>query len=579
MKVIFSVLVAFAVCASHQANLANAEQPKPTIGHTATLIDNTVFILGGSSVADTPSNAAFSLILGKSGTYEGSTMLDVTQLAGFSARNHQVSVKSVQGLIANCGSMDGDQGTTMTCDVFNPVQYKALTSDVLEADKVANRGGMASTVMTSGESAYFLGGSSGTTYSTEVHLLMLNDPLRFRRGTPMPAALRFHTATWVDGNVNGVVVLGGQNNAGGAIAMESASVLSASVWSTREIQGDTVAPRFGHTAVNVNGVIFVYGGKTTATGEALNDIYSLDTTAPAWTWKKINVATAEPRAFHASVLLPDGTILHTFGQSGADQATAVDTFSLFNPTSNAWTAAAKPPAATVATESPNKGPDTSNNPNDPNFEHPTGEGEGEGGGSKSNGGMIAGVIIACLAVLGAGGFLFVRRRRAQQGGSRSVRHNQTAAAGGSTYALGEDEDKTKLARSFTIRKPASVYIEDDQDLDQTHHPRYQSDTDAHNNPYYGDRTNNGGVIEYELTDTHGQKYEESTIAERKRYVEQQQRQFMDGFESVYASQQSPRSEHAALEARSPTLGSRSPRVGNQQQAQKDYLNLPDEYYH
>ncbi|KAF9184757.1 hypothetical protein BGZ51_009318 [Haplosporangium sp. Z 767] len=577
MKVIFSVLVAFAVCASQQINLANAEQPKPTIGHTATLIDDTVFILGGSSVANTPSNAAFSLILGEAGTYAGSKMLDITQLAGFSARNHQVSVKSVQGLMVNCGSMDGAQGTSMTCDVFNPIQYKSLSSNISEASKVAMRGGMASTVMTSGESAYFLGGSSGTTYSTDVHLLMLNDPLRFRRGTAMPTALRFHTATWVDGNVNGVVVLGGQNTAGGAVAMNSASVLSAAVWSTREIQGDAVAARFGHTAVNVNGVIFVYGGKTTATGEALNDIYSLDTTAPTWAWKKINVAAAEPRAFHASVLLPDGTILHTFGQSGADQATAVDTFSLFNPTSNAWTAAAKPPAATVATESPNKAPDTSNNPNDPNFKHPTGE-NGESGSKKSNGGMIAGVVIGCLAVLGAGGFLFVRRRRAQRGGSRSVRHNQTAAAGGSTYALGGDEDKTKLARSFTIRKPPSVYIEDDQDLDQTHHPRYQSDADARNNPYYGDRANNGGVIEYELTDTRGQKYEESTIAERKRYVEQQQRQFMDGFESVYASQQSPRSEHAALEARSPTLGSRSPRVQNQQQPQKDYLNLSDDYY-
>jgi hypothetical protein len=45
----------------------------------------------------------------------------------------------------------------------------------------------------------------------------------------------------------------------------------------------------------------------------LNDVYVLNTAAPTWAWKKIAVPTAEPRAFHASVLLNDNTILHTFG--------------------------------------------------------------------------------------------------------------------------------------------------------------------------------------------------------------------------------------------------------------------------
>lgn len=45
----------------------------------------------------------------------------------------------------------------------------------------------------------------------------------------------------------------------------------------------------------------------------MNDIYSLETKAATWAWKKLSAPTAEPRAFHASVLLDDGNILHTFG--------------------------------------------------------------------------------------------------------------------------------------------------------------------------------------------------------------------------------------------------------------------------
>lgn len=76
-----------------------------------------------------------------------------------------------------------------------------------------------------------------------------------------------------------------------------------------------MSARFGHSAVeDGHGNIYIYGGQTAAGTAALNDIYLLNTTAATWAWTKINaVPTPEPRAFHASVLLNDGTILHTFG--------------------------------------------------------------------------------------------------------------------------------------------------------------------------------------------------------------------------------------------------------------------------
>ncbi|KAF8934094.1 hypothetical protein EDD21DRAFT_364357 [Dissophora ornata] len=232
---------------------------------------------------------------------------------------------------------------------------------------------------------------------------------------------------------------------------------------------------------------------------------------------------------------------------------------------------------------------------------------GSGTDSKSNlptivGAAVGGVIV--LAVLG----LLLQRYRSR---SRSTtinshqsrnqpRHNQTAAAGS---GIEEDRgDRAKLAKSFTIRRPPSVYVEDDQDLDMTGHPRYKSAGDALNHPYYGDRS--VGVVEYELTDTNGQKYGPGSVAERKQYVELQQRKVMDEYEMsnhphMYGSPPSSPypASHATsapsytsgalspttmrpLSPMSPSMGGRSPRVNHppspygrtiHQQQQDEYM--------
>ncbi|KAG0348007.1 hypothetical protein BG004_006383 [Podila humilis] len=179
-------------------------------------------------------------------------------------------------------------------------------------------------------------------------------------------------------------------------------------------------------------------------------------------------------------------------------------------------------------------------PNDPNFPRPSGPTTTD---NSSKIGMIVGITVAGVAVLAMVGLLFQRYQahsrtntlNSHQTRSRPSKKNQTGAAGSphnNNQHLSDEErggDRAKLAKSFTIRKPPSVYVDDDQDLDQTGHPRYKSDSDARNHPYYGDRRT-PGLIEYELTDTSGQKYGPSSIADRKRYVEQQQRKVMDEYE-------------------------------------------------
>ncbi|KAG0037920.1 hypothetical protein BGZ82_001564 [Podila clonocystis] len=584
MRLITSAVAAFAVVA---LTVVRADNPKNTIGHTATLIDKTVFIQGGSSTPNTAQNSAFSLILGPNGTLKDSTLLDHTTLSQFRARDFHSSVFA-NGLMINCGSMDGGPSSgAFTCDIFNVMKYNSTPMTNVPTSAVS-RGGAASTIANG--YAYFLGGSGANdqAYSNKVNVLVLGtmEHPNWRVDTDMPTPTRYHTANYVQ-NV-GIVVLGGQTQGGQVLGMNTASILNAGTWTQRPITGDCPA-RFGHSAVlsEADGLLYIYGGKSAAAAGPLNDICSLETKAGTWAWKKIIASTAEPRAFHASVLLEDGNILHTFGQSGVGPETAVNTFSSYNIKNNAWTAAFTPPPATVITESPIKNTGPCSNPNNPECEHPKGDtsGAGASGAKKANVGLIAGVTVAALIVLVVGGFLF---RRHRNGGSflplgSTKRSNKTDIDAGplkrhhSTGGNGDGEGK--LGRSFTIRKPPSVYVENDQDLDQTHYPRYGNAQDARNNPYYGDRQYNnnnfnGGVIEYELSDTSGQKYGPSSVAERKKYVEQQQKEVLDKYDMFdrFDQQNTPSSPYsqATTLASNNNSNPRSPKVGGARSPRTEY---------
>ncbi|KAF8950399.1 hypothetical protein BGZ46_004564 [Entomortierella lignicola] len=221
---------------------------------------------------------------------------------------------------------------------------------------------------------------------------------------------------------------------------------------------------------------------------------------------------------------------------------------------------------------------TNGGPNSPGFAS-----GGNTSGNTNHLPTIIGVTVAGIIVIAIAGLLIQRvrtRSRATAINSHQNRNRNKAnqVSGVSVGTEEERDDRAKLAKSFTIRRPPSVYVEDDQDLDQTGHPRFKSASDATNHPYYGGRS--PGLVEYELSDTSGQKYGPASIAERKRYVEQQQRKVMDEYEmfnphkdappaSPYPPSQLTSAPSYTSNPRSPvmtpSMGGRSPRV--QQSAQ------------
>lgn len=191
--------------------------------------------------------------------------------------------------------------------------------------------------------------------------------------------------------------------------------------------------------------------------------------------------------------------------------------------------------------------DTNNIPGDPKFNHPSGDG---GEVKKSNVGMIAGVVAACVVILAVGGFLLYRRRR-QQGNATPKSMASSGSALARQGSVGGAEG-AKLGRSFTIRKP-DAYVTDDRDLNGEQYPQYRSDQDIQTVPYYGDRKYNPNdglqssprqyqqqqYQEYELNDTSrsqhsGSQVNSHNIAETQRMVEQEQRKMMKGYQQMSA---------------------------------------------
>ncbi|KAK3829141.1 MAG: hypothetical protein J3Q66DRAFT_364183 [Benniella sp.] len=127
---------------------------------------------------------------------------------------------------------------------------------------------------------------------------------------------KFHTATWVDASLNGIVVMGGQAN--GIVVQPLAPVAVSdprnSTWITVPVNLGALPSsdhnRYGHSAVSDgNGNIYIFGG-IDSQGTVRNELFVLDTKQPRTNWALLFLLNApEGRAFHTATLLPDNTML------------------------------------------------------------------------------------------------------------------------------------------------------------------------------------------------------------------------------------------------------------------------------
>ncbi|KAI8596076.1 hypothetical protein EDD21DRAFT_358465 [Dissophora ornata] len=210
MKFILFTLAALAACVSHAVadNTTFAPPPLGVVGHTAVVANNTVFIQGGENKNGSLSTVSYAIILDSKGSLSNATFQDTSAIAQFTPRDFGIVIP-YNGSILTCGTTDGGR-TDMTCDLFDTYTYNLSRTNFGLSSAGGNRGGMAVAISTS--KAYIVGGYIGTTLSAATYVMNLSSnsstPAWSTTGS-LPAGLKYHTATWVDGTTSGVLVLGG----------------------------------------------------------------------------------------------------------------------------------------------------------------------------------------------------------------------------------------------------------------------------------------------------------------------------------------------------------------------------------
>ncbi|KAF9416771.1 Multiple epidermal growth factor-like domains protein 8 [Entomortierella beljakovae] len=327
----------------------------------------------------------------------------------------------------------------------------------------------------------------------------------------------------------------------------------ATIWPNLGDEGITASGRYGHTATYIpdKSSVYVFGGFSAGTNVIMNDMFALDLRTRSWTKIVPSGGVApEYRAFHTATLISKNTkILYAFGQNGNNQDVLSNTYSIYDITTNTWSKAVAPVVVLEITHSPfidttpppvpatNNTVPSSNptNPNDGtnNSDNPTNKAS-PGINIAMIGGICGGVVLLILLIILA--IILIRRRN-----RRPVRNFTPAPLPPKDMKIlyknggDDDEEDEKKAKAFMIRRPPSVYM-DEQDGDgDIPHPHYKSQ-------YYGSSNgrNSPSIAEYELTTSGGGSGGAantlsmvSSVAERRRYVEAQQQQFIDDYENTY----------------------------------------------
>jgi hypothetical protein len=151
---------------------------------------------------------------------KNATWLDTSKLNAFTPRSFGVAA-ATDNFILTCGTEDGGQTTAMSCDQFDVMWYN---STIIRPANSVNRAGMAAAYQTSSKStkAYFIGGFNAGQVSGTVDVANImvgkSSTISWTKIPDMGMLLKYHTATWVDSPVNGVVVLAGFDTSGRSVA-------------------------------------------------------------------------------------------------------------------------------------------------------------------------------------------------------------------------------------------------------------------------------------------------------------------------------------------------------------------------
>lgn len=115
--------------------------------------------------------------------------------------------------------------------------------------------------------------------------------------------------------------------------------------------GNSPSARFGHSAVHINGKVYLYGGKNPSQG-VLGDLWVYQSDPPQWTQRTITATNKPAARYKHAAAVSGGKMYVFFGRDG--QGNLLSDVWVHDPISNTWTqknpgGAEKPPARELHT--------------------------------------------------------------------------------------------------------------------------------------------------------------------------------------------------------------------------------------
>lgn len=221
-------------------------------------------------------------------------------------------------------------------EIFPPPPPAPAVVTVAAADLASARSSHTATLLGTGK-VLATGGWSGTASLASAELYDLTGNTWIAAGSNA-AARHSHTATLLP---NGRVLVTGGRSSTAALSSVEVYEPTGSSWSAA---GGLAAARYLHTATLLpSGKVLVAGGFD-ANRSVLASAELYDPTTDTWAAAG---SLAMPRTYHSATLLADGRVLvaggaagDPFGSLGTSGSTPYASVELYDPTTNAWTAAA-----------------------------------------------------------------------------------------------------------------------------------------------------------------------------------------------------------------------------------------------
>ncbi|KAI8355737.1 hypothetical protein B0O80DRAFT_497278 [Mortierella sp. GBAus27b] len=431
----WSILLPLATLIAPMSAAAPGPAPPPvgTFAHTAVIVNNTVFIQGGSMANNLASTASYAIILDSNKSLKNATWLDTSKLSAFTPRSYAAAAPTDNGILICGGTTDnGAMSVEMECDLFNAMWYNKTT--IQPPTGTLNRAGMgvAYQKTSDGTKIFFIGGSLNPAKqiaSTNVNIATIpssSSTVMWTAGSDLPVrGIAFHTTTWMGSPTNSIVLFGGDMILYPSVALYNPADGS---WTPRNLTmtiSDLV--RRGHSAVDGgNGKIYIYGGLDLQL-KVRNDMMVIDTTQPQPWPLRMLAKGPEGRAFHTATRLPDNTILILWGSTSAG-TDAKSTYMVYDIGQDVWT-----------TKTPQLFPpmkEILESPNTPAINNP-GSTPVRSGPSTPGLPLIVGISVGCAVLLILIAVLVCRKRRNRAPASDSLSESE--------------EGKPKLAKTHTTQ--------------------------------------------------------------------------------------------------------------------------------